>query len=158
MRYIIVLLSITFSVKSIAQQSSLPSWFTTEFRQLKLGDKYAIKGYIKPAFLQADFNGDGIKDVAVLAIEKKTGKKGIVVILGGTFKYFVFGAGTEVGKAGFDGSDDLKWMEKWGTYKQKIAYETKFDNGDMVGTTKRKLINKGIEMWSLEDGDLWLAE
>ena len=112
-----------------------------------------MKQYIKPACFQADFNGDGVTSVAALIIEKKTKKKGILVIQGGTFEYVIFGAGNNVGKASFDGSDDLKWMEGWEIFNHNIAYETKFDNGDIIGSIKRKLPHKGISIRSLEDGE-----
>jgi len=148
------LLIIFFAVSSLKLYSqSIPSKFVNSFKQNKLDSKYQIKGYLKPSFLLADFNGDGISDISILITEKKTQKKGMVVLFGNSTQYFVFGAGIKVGRIGFDDTDDLKWMERWGLFKKGVAYETKFDNGDMVGSIKRKLTNKGIEMWSLEDGE-----
>jgi len=104
-------------------------------------------------FLLGDFNGDGINDISILVSEKRTQKKGMIVFFGNSTQYFIFGAGTKVGKIGSDATDDLKWMERWEVFKGKVAYETKFHDGDMVGSTKRRLSNKGISMWSLEDGE-----
>jgi len=141
------------SIGLYAQSTSIPISFLNSFKHLKLDDKYEINGYLKPALFQADFNGDGIKDIVFLVIEKKSHKKGILILFCNSNQYFVFGAGTKVGKVGFDDTDDLKWMGGWEVYKQSVAYETKFDNGDIIGSIKRRLINKGISMWSLEDGE-----
>ena len=148
------LLILIFTISSLQLYSqSIPSQFLTSFKQDKLDARYQINEYLKPSFLLADFNGDGITDISILVAEKKTKKKGMIVLFGSSTQYFVFGAGTKVGKIGFDDSDDLKWMGGWEIFKDRVAYETKFDNGDMVGSTKRRLNNKGISMWSLEDGE-----
>jgi hypothetical protein len=135
-----------------AQLPSLPAWFTQAFKQNKLQEKYELKAYLKPALLETDFNSDGVKDVVTTIIEKKTRKKGLLLIHGRSNVVRVFGAGAKVGKAGFDDSDDLRWVDGWGIYKDKVAYETKFDNGDIVGSIKRKLTNKSISIWSQQDG------
>ena len=147
-----LLLLLTATNHSNAQQYSLPAWFTQAFKQNKFQEKYELKAYLKPAYLEADFNGDGVKDIATTIIEKKTHKKGLLLIHGKSNAVRIFGAGIKVGKAGFDDSDDLKWVSGWGIYKDKVAYETKFDNGDIVGSIKRTLINKAISIWSEQDG------
>jgi hypothetical protein len=119
------------SVALHAQKAPLPLWVLNSFKKLKLDDKYDIKGYLKPVFLQSDFNGDGVTDAVFQVIE--TLKKGIVIFFGNSSRYFVFGAGTRVGTVGADAADDLKWMGSWEVYKRKIAFETKFDNGDIAG-------------------------
>jgi hypothetical protein len=45
-----------------------------------LVDKYEIKTNLKPTYLQADFNGNGIKDIATMIVERKGQKKGILLI------------------------------------------------------------------------------
>jgi hypothetical protein len=135
-----------------AQQHSLPAWFTQAFKQLKLDERYELKTFLKPRFLEIDLNGDGLKDIVATIIEKKSGKKGLLLVHKGLNSIKVFGAGTKVGKAGFDDSDDLKWVDGWQIYKNKVAYETKFDNGDIVGSIKRKLNNKAISIWSNQNG------
>jgi hypothetical protein len=151
-RLIPLLLFLTTVYYGNAQQRSLPAWFTQAFKQNNFQEKYELKTYLKPAYLEADFNGDGLKDIATTIIEKNTGKKGLLLIHGRTNTVRVFGAGTKVGKAGFDDSDDLKWVAGWEVFKDKVAYETKFDNGDIVGSIKRKLSNRAISIWSEQDG------
>lgn len=151
MKHLFLLILTISSINLYSQSIPLP--FLSSFKQNKLDDKYEIRKYLKPSFLLADFNGDGITDISILVSEKKTQKKGMIVLFGNSTQYFVFGAGTKVGKIGFDDSDDLKWMGSWKVFKDKIAYETKFDNGDIIGSIKRRVGNKGISMWSLEDGE-----
>lgn len=151
-RLIILILLIILTYNANAQQHPLPMWFTQAFKQYRLQEKYELKSFLKSRLLQADFNGDGLKDIVTTIIERKTGKKGLLLIHRGSNNINVFGAGTKVGKAGFDDTDDLKWIDGWELYKDKIAYETKFDNGDIIGTTKRKLLNKAISIWSEQDG------
>ncbi|WP_428328938.1 hypothetical protein [Mucilaginibacter sp.] len=136
-----------------AQLKPLPAWITTAFRSNKLDSKFELKENLKPAYLKADFNGDGVNDIAVMVKDKKSGKLGILLMLGNNKRYEVFGAGNKLGKAGFDATDDLKWVQGWEIYNKPIAYETKFDNGDIIGSTKRKLTNKAINIWSVEDGE-----
>lgn len=136
-----------------AQQISMPKWFYQVFSQNRLNEKFEVKNMLKPGYLEADFNGDGIKDIAVMVQEKKNHKIGIVLIHGGTFQYLVFGAGNPMGKVEFSETDNLKWMNGWKVYSDKIAYQTKFNNGEIVGSYKRKLSNNAISLWALEDGE-----
>ena len=151
-RFILLILILCAGIV-YAQSQIIPKEYLNIFDQLKLNDKYEIKKFLKPSFLIADFNGDHINDIVFLITERKSHKKGILILFGKTNQYFVFGAGNKLGKAGFDDSDDLKWMQGWEVYKQKSAYEPKFNNGDIVGSIKRKLPNIGISMWSVEDGE-----
>jgi len=152
MRYLIfIVIALNYTLVK-AQLKVIPGWFVNAFNQQKLNSYYELKSYIKPGFLEADFNGDGIKDIAALVIEKRTHKKGIILIYAKSLNHFVFGAGTMVGKKGFDDSDNLKWVDGWSIYKDKIAYETKFNNGDIEGEIKRRLPNKGISIWANQDG------
>jgi len=67
-------------------------WFIKSFKQLKLNHKYELKDYLKPPYLEADFNGDGHTDIAILVDERRTKKKGILIIQDEGRQYFVFGA------------------------------------------------------------------
>jgi len=118
MKYFIlfVLLSATIPIHA---QSNLPPWFIRSFKQLKLNHKYELKGYLKPPYLEADFSGDGKTDIAILVDERKTKKKGVLIIQNGGNQYFVFGAGTKFGNR----SDDLKWANNWKIYDSKTPHK-----------------------------------
>lgn len=99
----------------------------------------------------ADFNGDGKPDVAALVIERNTKKKGLILIHGGTNQYFVFGAGMNLADSG----GNYDWLNRWQIYRKKIVYETLFGkDGDITGSKAVKIKYPGIEIYSIEDGDL----
>lgn len=43
-------------------------------------------------------------------------------------------------------------MDGWKIIKDKVVYETKFDNGDIIGSIKRNLKNNSISVWQTQDG------
>ena len=140
---------LTFEVGR-SQQPRLPTWFQTAFKTKGLDKKYAITQFLKTGTLQADFNGDKLKDIAVLVTEKATKKLGILLFHNQSNQYFVFGAGTKFGS----GSDNFKWAKDWKTYWEKTATETQFDKDDnIIGGKEIKLKPPGIVIWAIEDGE-----
>jgi hypothetical protein len=134
---------------AVAQPASLPEPFAGFFKSKGLEATYSLSPTLKPTWLTADLNGDGVRDVAVFVVEKRSGKKGVLVMHGKTGKYFVFGAGTPVAKM-----DDLSWADRWSIYTKKTAYETLFDqrSGDIKGSRKTVLAHPGMLIEHLEDG------
>jgi hypothetical protein len=147
------LLLITFLLTckvASSQQSTLPTWFQTAFKNKKLDQKYLITPFIKTGILQADFNGDKLNDIAVLVTEKATKKQGVLLLHNQSNQYFLFGAGTKFGS----GSDNFKWAKGWKIYKEKTASETQFSKeGDIIGGKEIKLKQPGISIWAEEDGE-----
>jgi hypothetical protein len=136
MKRLTVFLLLTLPFHLLAQSTSFPVSFLNVIHTRKLDRKYSLNGYLKPAFLEADFNGDGIKDIAALVVEKRTKKKGILLITGSSNSYYLFGAGVKFGS----GSDDFKWASGWHIFKGKKASETIINNeGDISGSKKVKL-------------------
>ncbi|GAB3923574.1 hypothetical protein [Mucilaginibacter myungsuensis] len=151
MNKFIAIISLTLLSQFVNAQR--PAWYTAKFKALKLDLQYSLATFAKPSYQQADFNGDGVKDVAALIIQKRTKKKGILLIEGNSDRYFVFGAGTKVGKPNFDESDRLDWMDRWKVDKAMVAYETTFDkDGDILGSAKVKTPYGGLSIWQSEDG------
>lgn len=86
------------------QESSVP-------RQapLTLPTGLEISCHLNPFYQRGDFDGDGKADLAILVIDKKSGKKGIAVFFSTTKPVALIGAGREVG----NGGDDFEWMDAW---------------------------------------------
>ncbi len=132
------------------QPATLPTWFSDTYKTKGLGNKLTIASFLKPSFLEADFNGDLQEDVALLVIEKATKRKGILLIHGGTNEHFLFGAGVSFN----NGGNDFKWADKWALYTKKTASETRFDkvSGDILGSKTIKLARPGILIEDYQDG------
>lgn len=126
---------------SAGYSQTLPTSFEDVFKSKGLDKKYTLNAFLKPSYLQADFNGDVESDVAVLVVDKTTKKKGILLIHGKTGEHFLFGAGTAIAD-----SDDFTWADKWSLYRKKTAYETQFDkkSGDIIGGKEIKLARPAI--------------
>jgi hypothetical protein len=133
-----------------SQRVGIPSTFNETFTKLGLNKKYQQSAFLSPAFIQADFNGDGVPDVCILVASKTTKKSGLMILHGNSTAYFVFGAGTKFGS----GSDDFKWADNWTLYTGKNASTTQFDkrSGDIIGSKIVKLFRPGVLIESKEDG------
>jgi len=132
-------------------EGALPNWFLQSFNSLKLEQQYKIIQPGKPAFLEADFNGDKQGDIAVQIIDLKTKKKGILIINGGQNSHFVFGCGKKFPEETFF---DTNWLNGWRIFKSKYAYKPTFNaDGDITGSKKISLKYPAINIYSTEDGD-----
>jgi hypothetical protein len=146
-------LLITFLLAgAVGHGQTLPSFFKQAFQNKGLDKKYVVSGYLKPSLFEADFNGDGSKDIAALVVEKLSGKKGVLLMHGKTGAHFVFGAGRAV-----EETDDFAWADAWRVYKEKVAYETQFDpgSGDILGAKEMRLARPGVLIEAHEDGAAW---
>ena len=72
-------------------------------------ETHQISCRLNPFYLRAEFDGDGMTDVAILVVEKKTGRDGIAVIHTGDAHVSLLGAGQALG----NGGDDFSWMDAW---------------------------------------------
>lgn len=134
---------------AFSQTTTYPSWLKPRMKALKLNGQYELTPFLKPAYLQDDFNGDGVPDIAVLVMERSTQKKGILLIQKKKSQCEVFGAGNSFGK----GSDDFSWADTWSVYKEKSAYATQFDkkSGDVKGGKQVPLSRHCIYIVSREE-------
>ena len=48
----------------------LPSWAEARWNTANLGQTFSRANYAKPNYLEADFNGDGKRDIAILVTRK----------------------------------------------------------------------------------------
>ena len=146
----LLLLIPLFGITSL-QATVLPDWFTKSFNEKKLNERYQIIKPIKPDHLETDFTGDKIKDIAVQVVDKRSKKRGILIINGGTNKHYIFGAGYKFANEDFN---DTNWLDGWRIHKDKVAYKTLFDaEGDIKGSKKVKISYPAISIYELQDGD-----
>lgn len=94
--------------------ASLPPNVREAFDKSPEAKLYAISTSINPYYLHGDFNGDGQFDTAILVVERRTGKKGVVIIHGGSRRLHLFGAGRDWG----NGSDDFPGLSAWYVYRR----------------------------------------
>lgn len=148
---IIFSIALLLSCTIASAQSALPAWFTNTFHSKKLDAKYTISAYIKPAFIEADLNGDKSPDIAVLITEKATGSKGLMIMHSKTSEHFIFGASKD---------NDFEWLERWELYTKKTVEETQFDDetSDITGSKTIRLQHPGILIAALMDGEIWAGE
>ena len=151
-RHFLLLLILLTTLGVYAQNKVVPEWFSQTFKSKGLNAKYDLAKFAKPSFFQTDLNGDKIEDVVALVINKVSKKTGLLIIHKGSNQYYLIGAGTKFGKIGFDDFDEMKWMDGWKIIKDRVVYETKFDNGDIIGSIKRNLKNNSISVWNTQDG------
>lgn len=150
MKYLITFsLSLLITTLLFGQEAKLPEQLITAFKDSKLNGKYKLQPYLKPAYLEADFNGDGITDVAALIVEKKTQKGGILLIHGHTHQWFVFGAGTDFG---YGSADFSSWLRKWMVYKGRTVEETTFNKeNDITGSRLVRLKRPALSLLMQDD-------
>lgn len=113
---------------------SLPDWIVDS--QLivdnKIEHKYEVEARLNPFYLEEDFNGDHIMDLAVCIKEIKSGKLGFAIIHGKSFEVHIIGAGTKVEDSL---SDDLTYIKIWKINREKEIIGTDVDeNGDLTET------------------------
>ena len=133
MKILLTLSCLFFCVFTYAAQ--LPDWARKDFEKKGLKDKFELADYLRPAYLEVDLNGDFSNDIAILVIEKETGKKGIVILHQGDPNVYILGAGNAFG----NGGNDFGNMESW-----KIVNDVSIRRNDRIKT--------GIEVNFMEMG------
>lgn len=131
--------------ESFSLEENIPTWC----RSVELKDNINVNviGTINPFYLEADYNGDSVKDIAIIVKEKSSKKRGILIIHGATYSTYLIGAGNKFGSGG----DDYYWMDVWKLYKKSIAHKTIFSESfDIIGSEPVKLNHIAIEIASSE--------
>jgi hypothetical protein len=83
-----------------------------------LDSVYAISLRMQyPPYLDGDFDGDDVKDAAVLVEHRATGKLGVAIVHRGTRRVSILGAGS-----GSAGPDDLSWIDRWDLYHKGVTF------------------------------------
>lgn len=128
-------------------RQSLPDWFIYCTEQIKCGKSLVVTGKLNPFYLESDFNGDDVLDIALCVQEKETKKNGILIIHGKTLETFIIGAGNKFAHVG----DDFKFLEIWKLYRERIVAVTTFtEDGDILGAEEVQIENDAISVSSSE--------
>ena len=106
--------------------SSLPPQLNEYLRSATGTEGYALSSRLNPFYLQADFNGDGSRDIAILIDEKHSTKRGILIVHLGIGEHFVIGAGNTLG----NGGDDFSFMDAWRVFERGPVSRGAHGDGD----------------------------
>ncbi len=103
---------------------------------------FNINEQMNPFYLEANFNGQGVLDVAICILEPGTNKQGILIQHGEDRTFYVLGAGRT-----FNDMDNFNWMNVWKVYRKKTAERTIFAaNLDIEGSETVTLKNIAIQV------------
>ena len=103
--------------KAFVYRSNLPDELFHFYDQRNIREIYEIRQDLNPFYLRGDFDGDQKQDYALSIVDRKTGKKGILIYHTGTQTHYIIGAGKPL--SGGRGGDDYNWMEAWKVYVNK---------------------------------------
>lgn len=129
----------------------LPIWFVKEniLSQKQISKHYEVDMLLNPFYLEEDFNGDGVMDIALHIRHVKSNKVGFAIIHGNSFDIHIAGAGTMI-KNGL--SDHMNYISIW-----RINRKTENEPGVEENTGNGKdgillLNNPSIEIEASEIG------
>ena len=131
---------------------SLPDWVNSAeiISDYKIKGKYLLDPRLNPFYLEEDFNGDGILDIALPIKEISSDKLGFAIIHGGKQEMFIIGAGTLI-KNALD--DDQSYIDVWKLNREKENIGTEVDDkGDLIETQPVLLNNPSINILKTELG------
>jgi hypothetical protein len=126
---LLTILILTIPMLGIAQEKSqqreafvfetnLPDDIQELYKQEKIKGIYSIRADLNPFYIRGDFDGDKKQDYALSIIERKTGKKGILIYHSGTRTYYIVGAGKLFNDR--HPGDDFSWMDAWKVSMNKM--------------------------------------
>lgn len=131
---------------------SLPDWVNSAeiISDFKIKGKYLLDPRLNPFYLEEDFNGDGILDIALPIKEISSDKLGFAIIHGGKQEVFIVGAGKLIKNAL---GDDQSYIDVWKLNREKENIGTEVDDkGDLIETQPVLLNNPSINILKTELG------
>jgi len=133
----------TFSQTDSLVLNNIPFWVRSVVHESSLMQNYELDYTRNPFYLEADFNGDGLVDIAFFIKSKMEGREGVLIVNRGKNVGFVLGAGKDIGMG-----SNISWCDTWFVYREKYIYNFK--------DKKKKYIiyNPGIELVKTENTSL----
>lgn len=104
-------------VSAQPRSAAVPAWALSALQLWPAGNRVAPASWLARSVLQADFDGDRQRDVALLVQERGSGKRGIAIVHRGTKSVFIVGAGI----AFSNGGDNFDWLDFWGVAQGPAA-------------------------------------
>ena len=98
----------------------IPTWVRHVVFKSSLMENYTLDTSRNPFYLEADFNDDGLVDIAFFVKSKIEGKTGVLIVNKGKNIGFILGAGKEIGIG-----SDIFWCNVWFVYRDKYIYNFK---------------------------------
>ncbi len=122
---------------------NIPEWVRPVIFESNLMQNYVLDERRSPFYLEADFNGDGLVDIAFFVKSKMEKKEGVLIVNRGKNVGFILGEGKDIGMR-----SNIFWCDTWYVYRDKYIYNFK--------DKKKKYIiyNLGIELVKTETTSL----
>jgi hypothetical protein len=96
----------------------IPAWVKPVIEKSEVAQNYTIIDTINPFYLEADFTGDKLDDIALFVESRIDQKKGVMIINRGKNVLFVLGGGKDIGMG-----DHVNWCNTWFVYRDKGLYQ-----------------------------------
>lgn len=96
---------------------NIPDWVRPILEKSELAQKHHILETFNPFYLEADFNGDKLDDIAFFVENKIDHTKGVLIINKGKNLVFIIGCGTQT-----DMGSSLTWAKRWFVYRNKSLW------------------------------------
>jgi hypothetical protein len=117
--------------------AGVPDSLWDSARAAGLDSLYAIDLRLQyPPYTEGDFDGDGVRDAAILVQQRRTGKVGVAFVMGRAHRVVIVGAGHTVPGA----ADDFAWVNTWDVGLQSVSADLVrrlMANGPFVGDVLR---------------------
>lgn len=125
-------------------QRRIPSWVKSALEKSEAAQHYRITDTLNPFYLEADFTGDKLDDIAFFVENKQNGKKGVMIVNRGKNLVYVLGAGRDIGMG-----DHVNWCNTWFVYRDRGLF-------DGVGRKKATLKYPAIRLEKSERVSLFI--
>jgi len=112
---------ITSEAGATTAVAALPDWARPAWRDVSAAAGLRLveaSSSALPPLLYGDFDGDGKRDVAVLVVQVRTQRRGMVLLHRGATRTTRIGAGVSFG----NGGDDFAWMNHWAVERATGAH------------------------------------
>lgn len=133
-------------VADFETREKLPDWVGAEVVESAKGQSYRIDEKMNPFYLEADFNNEGMVDIAIFVQNSQTGESGIIIKHREDKSTHILAAGQT-----FNKMTDLDWMDFWKLYREPYADKTTFtDDLDIEGSERIEINYIAIQVGQSE--------